>query len=104
PPELEGLARAEVSAYVAAFSTEGLGYLALFQACATPRGDGVHGAALSALLDVILPFGCAGPRLYGLYELAERIEAYLFGKRGDVHVPPLPPRVPLLPRSARAAR
>src|SRR5690606_13253695 len=84
PEELTGIARAEVSAYLSAFSTEGLGYLSLLQACATPRSGGIHSAALTAVLEVILPYGCEGPTLHGLYELAERIETHLFGKRGDV--------------------
>lgn len=101
PKELVGIARAEVSAYLSAFSTEGLGYLSLLQACATPRGRGVHGRALQAVLDALLPYGCEGPTLHGLYALAEEIEVHLFGKRGDVELPRLPERVPLLPRSDR---
>lgn len=104
PEELTGIARAEVSAYLSAFSTEGLGYLSLLQACATPRAGGIHSAALTAVLEVILPYGCEGPTLHGLYELAERIETHLFGKRGDVALPPLPARVPLLPRRPTAPR
>ena len=101
PKELVGIARAEVSAYLSAFSTEGLGYLSLLQACAAPRGRGVHGRALQAVLDEILPYGCEGPTLHGLYALAEEIEVHLFGKRGDVELPRLPARVALLPRSDR---
>lgn len=101
PEELVGVARAEVSAYLSAFSTEGLGYLSLLQACATPRGRGVHGAALTAVLDVLLPYGCEGPTLHGLYPLAARIERHLFGGRPDVELPDaLPARVAILPRRA----
>lgn len=98
PDELVGVARAEVSAYLSAFSTEGLGYLSLLQACATPRGPGVHGAALTAVLEVLLPYGCEGPTLHGLYPFAEQIERHLFGARPDVALPRLPPRVAILPR------
>lgn len=96
PEGLDGLARAEVSAYLAAMSTEGLGYLALFQACATPSGDGIQGAARDAVLEAILPYGCEGPSLWGLYTLASEIEAELFGERARAEVPELPDRVPLV--------
>lgn len=99
PKWLVGGARAEVSAYLSALSTEGVGYLALLQACATPRGGGVHGAAREAVLRELLPYGCEGPTLHGLYPLAERVERHLFGKRAGVTLPSLPDRVPLLPRS-----
>jgi hypothetical protein len=99
PEELVGIARAEVSAYLSAFSTEGLGYLSLLQACAAPRGRGVPGRALQAVLDELLPYGCEGPTLHGLYAYAEEIEVHLFGKRGDIELPSLPRRVALLPRS-----
>jgi hypothetical protein len=104
PEGLEGLARAEVSAYLAAFATKDLGYLALFQACATPPGRGVHGAARQAVLDALLPFGCEGPTLHGLYPIAGEIERELFGDRPSVALPELPSRVQLLPRAARAQR
>lgn len=103
PEGLEGIARDEVSAYLSAFSTEGIGYLSLFQACATPRGDGVHGAALDAVIEAVLPFGCEGPTLHGLYDVAGRLEKDLFGPRERVTLPALPPRVQLLPRRARAS-
>jgi hypothetical protein len=104
PEGLDGLARAEVSAYLAAFATEDLGYLALLQACATPPGPGVHGAARTAVLEALLPFGCEGPTLHGLYPLAAAIERALFGDRPAVELPALPERVQLLPRPARARR
>jgi len=103
PDGLDGLGRAEVSAYLAAMATEGLGYLALFQACATPSGNGIQGAARDAVVDALLPYGCEGPTLWGLYEIAREIEVELFGERPRVEVPPLPARVPLLPRSRRSA-
>lgn len=100
-----GVARAEVSAYLSALSTEGVGYLALLQACATPRGEGLHGAALRAVLEAILPYGCAGPTRHDLYAYAERIEARLFGKRGDLALPAaLPERVALIAPSAARPR
>lgn len=104
PEGLDGLARAEVSAYLAAMATEGLGYLALFQACATPSGDGVQGAARDAVVEAILPYGCEGPTLWGLYELAGEIERELFGERPAAEVPELPDRVPLLGRQRRDRR
>ncbi|MEZ4340420.1 MAG: hypothetical protein R3B82_27690, partial [Sandaracinaceae bacterium] len=101
PDGLDGLARAEVSAYLAAMGTEGLGYLALFQACATPAGDGIQGAAREAVIEAILPYGCEGPSLWGLYTLAREIEQELFGEREPATVPELPERVPLLGRDRR---
>ncbi len=103
PEGLDGLARAEVSGYLAALSAEGLGYLALFQACATPSGVGVQGAARDAVVEALLPYGCEGPTLFGLYEIAAEIEAELFGERAAVVVPPLPDRVELLPHARREA-
>jgi hypothetical protein len=99
PEGLDGIALAEVSAYLSAFSTEGLGYLSLLQACATTRGSDVHGAALDAVLEVILPYGCAGPTRHDLYSFATRFSHRLFGKRFAVVVPELPDRVRLLPRA-----
>jgi len=103
PEGLVGIGRAEVSAYLSAMATEGLGYLALFQACATPSGNGIQGAARDAVVDALLPYGCEGPTLWGLYEIAREIEVELFGERPRVSVPALPARVPLLPRSRSAA-
>lgn len=103
PDGLEGIARDEVSAYLSAFADPALGYLSLFQACATPRGNGVHGAALDAVIEAVLPFGCEGPPLFGLQDVAGRIEKNLFGARPRVALPALPARVQLLPRRARAA-
>lgn len=104
PDGLDGLARAEVSAYLSAMSTTGLGYLALFQACATPSGLGVQGAAKDAVIEALLPFGCEGPTLWGLYRLASELEAQLFGERQLVEVPEIPDRVELLARPARRPR
>lgn len=98
PEGLEGIARAEVSAYLAAFAAPELGYLSLFQACATPAGEGIHGAARQAVLEALLPFGCEGPTLHGLYSIAANLERNLFGDRPAVTLPHLPARVPLLPR------
>ncbi len=105
PAELHGLARAEVSAYLSALSHENLGYLALLQACATPRSDSIAGAALQAVIDALLPYGCEGPTLPDLYAWAELLEQRLFGERASIELPSdLPPRVTLLPRSPRALR
>ncbi len=103
PPRLRGLARAEVSAYLSAMSTEGVGYLALLQACGMPRGAGVHGAARAAVLETLLPLGCEGPPREDLYGAAEQVERHLFGPRAPVELPALPDRVTLLPRAPHAA-
>lgn len=104
PKWLYGVPRAEVSAYLSAMSTEGLGYLALLQACASPPSETVQGASLRVVLEAILPFGCEGPTRHDLYTYAERIETRLFGKRGDIALPALPDRVALLPRRTGAPR
>ena len=103
PERVEGLARAEVSAYLSAMSTEGLGYLALFQACATPSGRSIQGAARQSVLSTLLPYGCEGPPLHGLYAAATDLEHQLFGARRPVVLPALPDRVQLLPRGHRTA-
>lgn len=102
PEGLDGLARAEVSAYLAAFAHEDYGYLSLFQACSNARGQNIQSAAREAVIEAILPYGCEGPTLWGLQTLAREIEVELFGDREPVELPSLPDRVQLLPRPERA--
>ncbi len=99
PEGLDGIARAEVSAYLAAMSDPDVGYLSLFQACASPPGQNLQGAARAAVIEALLPYGCEGPTLWGLQELATEIQTALFGERAPVELPPLPDRVALLPRA-----
>lgn len=96
--ETSALARAEMSAYLSSYATRGVGYIALLQACATPRGNGAHGGAREAVLTALLPRGCEGPPI-DLYEEARALEARLFGEREELALPEdLPERVALLPR------
>lgn len=102
PEGLDGLARHEVSAYLAAMAHPDYGYLSLFQACASPRGQNLQSAARQAVIEALLPYGCDGPTLWGLQQIAAEIETDLFGPRPAVQLPELPERVALLPRPARA--
>ncbi|MGE3636751.1 MAG: hypothetical protein AB7P00_43010, partial [Sandaracinaceae bacterium] len=65
PDGLDGLARAEVSAYLSAMADERYAYLSLFQACTSASDGTIQSQARDAVIDAILPYGCAGPTLYG---------------------------------------
>lgn len=93
-----GVAREEVSGYLAALGTPGAGYLALLQACTTADSPNVQSAARRAVLETLLPYGCSGPPHPRIYEHAAALEEELFGERARVEVPSLPSRVTLLPR------
>jgi hypothetical protein len=98
PEAVTGVVRDEVSAYLASLAFEGVGYLALLQACALPEDRRVAGGALAAVLDAILPLGCAGPTRYDLYDFAQRWQTHLFGERPAPVLPAdLPERVAVLP-------
>ena len=97
PPGMSERGRAEVSAYVASMATEGVGYLALFQACGVdvPTHHD-SGGALDFVLGVLAPQGCdAGPP-QRLYAQAGVMEWVLF-KRVEAIVLPadFPPELPL---------
>lgn len=103
-PEGTGAAtRAELSAYLAAFGTEGVGYLSLMQACGLdPEGVGPHERALAIATANLLPGGCLGDPPDDLYEQARALEARFFGEREPIALPSdFPTRVALIPQSAR---
>jgi hypothetical protein len=80
--------RAEVSAYLAAFGTPGLGYLSALQACgAGPMGRQPSAAALAFALQEVLPDGCEGQVPDNLYERAVASERKLFGRSDFITLP-----------------
>jgi len=88
PETLGGSERAEVRAYLASFGTEGMGYLALMQACGTgAHGQGPTGAALGWVLGKLLPSGCEGPLPEDLYARARAMESLLFGSSDAFDLP-----------------
>ncbi|MFK7987763.1 MAG: hypothetical protein AB8I08_17230 [Sandaracinaceae bacterium] len=103
PEGLDGLARDEVSAYLTAFSDPYTGYLSLLQACSRPPSPTLHGEALGAVLEALLPLGCEGPPHPMMKSYAQMLEGELFGERPRVQVPTLPDRVALLPRARRSS-
>ncbi len=88
PPDMSANERAELRAYLATFGTEGLGYLALMQACGSgAHGRGPSGAALDWVLSKLAPSGCDGPLPDDLYARARATEALLFGSNDAVELP-----------------
>lgn len=88
PETLGGSERAEARAYLATFGTEGMGYLALMQACGTgAHGQGPTGAALGWVLGKLLPSGCEGPLPDDLYARARAMESLLFGSHDAFELP-----------------
>jgi len=102
PEGMSGTAKDELSAYLESFATEGVGYVALSQACSIlPDREDVsiapHAQALAVALERILPEGCAGPIPDDLYERAAAAEAELFGPRERIPLPAdYPERVTLI--------
>lgn len=103
PPGTGAGTRAELSAYLAAFGTEGVGYLSLMQACGLdPEGVGPHERALAIATAHLLPNGCLGDPPADLYEQARALEARFFGERDGIMLPAdFPARVALIRQSAR---
>jgi hypothetical protein len=97
PDSMSHAVRAEVSAYLASFAAEGIGHVALLQACGvTPGMKEAHSAALSFLLPKLLPSGCYGPMPEGFPESARALERELFGREDAVKFPVgFPEAVPL---------
>lgn len=80
--------RAEVSAYLASFSTEGLGNIALLQACGVDTWQhGANAAALSFVVPKLLPGGCQGEIPEDLHKRAQALDEELFDRREAVTVP-----------------
>ena len=79
-------ARAEVSAYLAAFATPGVSHVSLYQACAG-SADGASGSAVSAVVSSLMPGGCAGGPPDDLAGVARALETRLFGASEPVSLP-----------------
>ncbi len=91
--------RAEVSAYLASFEAEGVGYVALLQACGIELDTGgSHSVALKFLLPRLLVDGCSGPIPDNLYARAAALRRQLFGQRVPVAPPERLPAVIPIPR------
>lgn len=87
-----GTVRAELSAYLAAMGTPGVGYLATLHACATPyqtRGD--HARAIELAVDAVVPGGCGEDPGLGLYARARAAERRYFGERDPIALPTIFP-------------
>jgi hypothetical protein len=79
------LVRAELSAYLASFATEGMGYTAALVACSNPeRERGVDAHAIRMATEATLPLGCEGVAPDDLYARAARAERLYFGERRAV--------------------
>ncbi|MBI5537572.1 MAG: hypothetical protein HY898_32920 [Deltaproteobacteria bacterium] len=88
PESLGPNERAELRAYLAAFGTEGLGYVSLMQACGTGgHGPGPSGAALSFALARLMPGGCDAAPPSDLYARAKQMEIELFGSSEPIELP-----------------
>jgi hypothetical protein len=83
------LVRAELSAYLASFATEGVGHTAALVACANPeRERGVDAHAIRLAVEAVMPGGCEAPLPDDLVVRARRAEARYFGPRAAVALAP----------------
>lgn len=91
PAGMNAAAQDEVSAYLASFADDHVGYLALAQACGMERVGRVeitpHAQALALVLPELLPGGCRGFAPSDLQERARSLELRLFGERPRAAVP-----------------
>jgi hypothetical protein len=88
PKSLDYRIQSEISAYLASFATEGLGYVALLQACgADAHSQASHSVALQFLLPKLLVDGCDGAIPDDLYARAAALRAQLFGRDGSIELP-----------------
>jgi hypothetical protein len=82
------LVRAELSGYLAAFGTPGVGYLAALAACSNPERElGVDAVAIAHATYGAMPEGCLGPAPDDLYARARAAERRYFGERARVELP-----------------
>ena len=99
PASFDYKLRAEIAAYLTSFETDGVGYVALFQACGieADRRE-AHTAALEFLLPKLLVNGCVGPVPDDFYARAAAVRSELFGRSDSVDVPKSFPAVIPVPR------
>lgn len=88
PDSFDFKVRAEISAYLGSFASDGVGYVALLQACGveTDRRES-HSAALEFLLSKLLVNGCTGPIPDDFYARAAAVGFQLFGRNVSVELP-----------------
>ena len=100
------LARAELSGYLAAFATPGVGYLAALAACSAPRSADARARSRSpdtvaialATEAAMGERGCDAAAAIDLYARARRAERRFFGARGAIDLPPTPRTLEVLRR------
>jgi hypothetical protein len=98
--------RAEVSAYLASLSAEGLGSLALLQACGVDTSQrSANAGALSFILPTLAPAGCVASVPQDMQARARALDESLFG-RSDVVAfgAEFPDSLPVTRGSRQAAR
>jgi hypothetical protein len=99
PQSLDYRVQSEISAYLASFATEGVGYVALLQACgADAHSRASHSVALDFLLPRLLVDGCEGPIPDDLYARAAALRDHLFGRDGSIELPNVFPESVPVPR------
>lgn len=93
PSSMGATERSEASAYLAALSTPGYGYVSLMQACGVNQAQAhSNGAALSYVLGRVVPGGCDGALPTDLYVRARALEMELFGRSDEIVLPESFPR------------
>jgi hypothetical protein len=107
--EAPPLVRAELSGYLAAFGTEGLGYLAALGACSAPvprdpERAGPDALAIAVATRMAMPQGCTERAPDDLYVRARAAEQRLFGARRPIEVPAFASSLPILARSPVRSR
>lgn len=86
-PGTPSLVRAELSAYLASFGTEGVGFTAALVACANPEREvGIDAHAIRLAVESTMPGGCEASLPEDLYARARAAEAGYFGPRGAVRL------------------
>lgn len=98
PPAVSARTKAEVSAYVASLATDGVGYLALYQACGVDLpAPHDSGGALRFVLGVVAPQGCDAAPPANLYAQARLLDWILFKRVQNIDMPETFPREIALP-------
>ncbi len=98
PPAVSFRTKAEVSAYVASLATDGVGYLALYQACGVDLpAPHDSGGALRFVLGVVAPEGCDAVPPANLYAQARLLDWILFKRVQRIEMPETFPREVALP-------
>ena len=99
PASFDYRVQSEISAYLASFAAQGLGYVALLQACgADAHSRASHSVALEFLLPKLLVDGCDGPVPSDFYARAAALRARLFGRDGPIDLPESFPEAIPVPR------